>query len=204
MKVIGDLDFTNSLLSNMVIQPESDFPVDPIAGRIIFINKRVYICVEIVSGQPAWLALTNMINSYTHYASAGAKQWLVNHKLNTYDVHVQVYDADKKWVLPQEITVIDYNTVLIDFANNQTGTAVVIAENDDASSIVRPKYGFEYTPPNGIPLTEWVVPHNLGYMPIVRVFVGNSEILPESITHNTNNQTTITFTTPTLGIARFI
>jgi hypothetical protein len=50
----------------------------------------------------------------------------------------------------------------------------------------------------------WTVIHGLGYYPITRVFIGNQEVQPLSITHDSVNQTTIRFTTSQVGTAKFI
>ena len=53
--------------------------------------------------------------------------------------------------------------------------------------------------------TAWVVTHNLGYYPIVRVFLGtNLEIQPQTIIHDSIFQTTITFSSAQVGTAKFV
>lgn len=52
--------------------------------------------------------------------------------------------------------------------------------------------------------TSWTVNHNLGHRPLVTVYsVGGLEIEAE-VAHISNNQTVISFVTPTAGSARFV
>ena len=49
-----------------------------------------------------------------------------------------------------------------------------------------------------------VVTHNLGYNPIIRVFIGSQEVQPLSVIHDTIMQTTVTFSSPQTGTIRAI
>lgn len=61
--------------------------------------------------------------------------------------------------------------------------------------------------------TEWVITHNLGYYPIIRVYStatdGNdlwekrNELVPLQIIHNSTNQVTIVFTESKTGTVAF-
>jgi hypothetical protein len=51
---------------------------------------------------------------------------------------------------------------------------------------------------------SWVIPHALGRYPIVRIFIGNQEVQPETITFDTLDQVTVTFTTAQVGQAKLI
>jgi len=46
---------------------------------------------------------------------------------------------------------------------------------------------------------QWVVVHNLGYNPAVRIYQGSKEVQPKSIVHDSTSQLTITFDTPQSG-----
>jgi len=50
----------------------------------------------------------------------------------------------------------------------------------------------------------WVVDHNLGYYPIVRVFSGGFELIPTSIVHTSLNQVVISFNSGQVGQARLV
>lgn len=51
----------------------------------------------------------------------------------------------------------------------------------------------------------WVIDHNFGYYPVVRVYNStNTEIQPLSVVHTSLNQVIISFTSPQTGIARVV
>jgi hypothetical protein len=156
--------------------------------------------VDIGGGIPVWVPLTNEISTYVHNQSVAAAVWTINHNMNANTPGVQVYDSNSKMVIPDEITVLNNNTVTINMGVAMSGRAIVIQGAEDGN--LRPQYAFEYTQTNLA--TTWVVAHNLGYNPIVRVFIGNQEVQPQSIIHDSVNQVTITFSTPQVGIARCI
>lgn len=200
MKFYGDINMQQNELQQAVIQIETNFPSAPVPGRIVFKNQILYICIEIDSGTPVWVPLTNEIESYEFVQSASASTWNVNHNLNTSLPSVQVYGADNKVLFPDDIEIIDNNNVQLTFGQLLTGRAIILTGSQTGAA--RPSFAFEYT--QSEPSTTWVVVHNLGYIPVVRVFIGNDEVQPLSITHDSLFQTTITFSTPAVGIARFI
>jgi hypothetical protein len=120
--------------------------------------------------------------------------------MNTTLPSVQVYGADNKVVFPDDITIVDNNTVKVNFARAVTGRAIILSGTRSGSN--RPTYAYEHT--QTTLSNTWVVPHNLGYNPIVRIFVGNAEVQPMSIVHDSLFQCTISFTQQYVGIARLI
>lgn len=66
--------------------------------------------------------------------------------------------------------------------------------------------GSELIHTQGAASATWVVTHNFGYYPIVRVFSdfgnGLEEFIPEDIVHDSLNQVTITFIDPYDGEAK--
>jgi len=64
---------------------------------------------------------------YTHTQSSGSVTWTVVHNLGTNDVIVQIFDAPQgNVVIPNNIDIVDTNTVSVTFTAAQTGKAVVI------------------------------------------------------------------------------
>ena len=200
MKFYGNADLQNNEIRQAVMQAETDFPVPAVAGRIIFLQKRVYICAEILSGLPVWIPLTNEINTYMQTISTASTTWTITHNLQTMAPLVQIYNTDNLMVIPEEITIVDNNTVSITFGIAQNGTAVVMF--GDISGAAKPSYAYEWFQNSSS--TSWVITHGLGHYPIVRVYVNNEEVQPASIVHNSINQTTITFTTAQVGYATFL
>lgn len=201
MRSYGHLNLQDNELQQAVLQVEANFPAVPTVGRLVFKDLVLYICIEINSGTPVWIPLTNEIDSYEHIQSGSSNQWLVNHNLNTTLPSVQVYGPENKVIHPGEISIVDNNNVSISFGQPTTGRAIVLSGNKHGSQRSQTA-SFEYT--QTTPSAAWVVQHNLGYIPIVRIFVGNQEIFPKSITYSDNFQLTVLFDQAYVGNARLI
>lgn len=203
MKMFGNIQMQDTYVEKLAITTESAFPANPTVGRILFMNKIVYICVEIVSGLPVWVPLTKEVDTATMTVATedAATLWEFTHNLNTNSPLIQIYDtATNRAIFPDHIQVVDSNRVNLAFTEAQSGTAVAMFGSLIGSP--HPQYAFEFNQTTGS--TTWVVPHNLGHYPIVRVFIGNQEVQPLSIVHDSLNQTTITFSLPQIGYATFI
>lgn len=198
MKHFGDVALQSGCAA--ILKSETAFPSSPTAGRIVFVDKRVWICAELSGGQPIWVPLTNQIDTYLHTQQTSSDTWTITHNLNTGTPLVQVYDTTNKLVIPGDVEVTDNNNVSVTFGTAVSGRAIVMYGSITGSEV--PTYAFTYT--QTTLATTWVIPHNLGYYPIVRVFVGGDEIQPQSIVHDSLFQTTITFSTSRTGIARLI
>jgi len=202
MKSYGNINFQQNLAQQLAFEVETGFPTTPVVGRILFMNSRLYICIDLNSGTPIWIPLTNVINTYTYQQATPSYFWNINHNLDTSTPVVQAYSNDSPPVMliPDEVTVNDNNNVTISFGADQAGYAVVMYGDIDGA----PQSQYAYTYYQTSPSTTWTINHNLGYNPIVRVFVGTEEVQPLTVTFPTINQTIITFTTAQMGIARLI
>jgi hypothetical protein len=201
MKFHGDINLNDNEMQQMVMQLETNFPSSPIVGRMVYKGSRLYICVEINNGLPTWVPLTNEINTHTHVQTPSATSWNIEHNLQTNTPLVQVYEAvTGSQVIPDEITVIDSNNVTVSFGASVEGRATVMHGN--ITGAAKPTIAYEHYQTSSS--TTWVITHGLGYEPIVRVFVGNQEVQPDSIVHDSLNQVTITFSSAQTGFARLI
>lgn len=199
MRHLGNIDLTKNQLQNAALQTLTTFPTTPVVGQLAFVNSIVFICVT-AGSLPVWVPLTREITAYTHTQEAASVLWNVTHSLNTTSVNVQVFDGNNKVVLPSEVTTTGPNTLTIDFGSTQAGRAVVVTGHFDGN--VKPTYA--YTHYQSVANTTWSITHNLGYNPIIRVFIGTNEVQPSTIVHNSTNQVTITFSTPQVGYVRMI
>lgn len=201
MKFHGNIELQENEMQGMVLQLEGNFPAVPLAGRMVFRDKRLYLCAEVAAGIPAWIPLTNEIDTHIHTQDVAATTWTITHNLGTTTPLVQIFDAaTNAMIIPDEITITSNNVVTVTLSTAVTGRAVVMHGSITGST--KPVYAYTYTQESLA--SVWVVDHNLGYYPIVRVFIGNEEILPASIVHNTINQTTITFSSDQIGVAKFV
>lgn len=200
MKFFGTADLQQNFLKEAVLPLDTYFPATPVVGQIVFKDRILYICVEINAGVPIWVPLTNEITSYTHIQNTDSVTWVVNHPLNTAHVSVTVYDSSNRAVIPNEVTVNSASQVTVSFGTAAQGKVVVLTGQFDGTT--KPTYSYEHY--QTAPSTSWVIPHALSRYPIVRIFIGNQEVQPASITFDTLDQVTVTFTDPQVGQAKLI
>jgi hypothetical protein len=201
MKFFGDAHLQQNNLREAVIPLDTSFPTNPKVGQLAFTGRILYICVEIMAdGMPVWVPMTQEITAFTFVQSTESSTWVINHNLNTTSVSPTVYDELGRVVIPSEITVNSASQVTVDFGTPAKGKVVLVSGHFDGQ--LKPTYAFEFYQTN--PSTTWVVDHGLGRQPIVRVFVGNQEVQPETVTFDSMDTITITFSTPQVGQVKLI
>ena len=199
MKFYGDVDVGDNSIFNVVINDDGAFQSTPKVGRLTFNGRRLYICADIISGLPIWVPLTNEITTHVTNIEAPALTWTLTHNLATAAPIVQIYDEFQKTVIPDDMEILDSNTVKVTFSRLMAGMAVCVFGN--AEGVSRPRNS--YTATIATPTVEATVQHNLGYNPAITVYSGGVMIIPSSITHNSLFSTTIAFTDPITGSVRF-
>jgi len=199
MKHNGTIDLQGNLLKNITLETVVNFPATAKPGSFIFKDKRVMICVEIDNGVPFWVPLTNEVDTFIYTQAVAATTWTINHNLNSSNTIVQIIDGSGNHIVPDTI-VQTFDTTTVTFINAQAGRAILMLGSIEGSD--RPNFAYEQT--FSVASTTWVVPHTLGYYPAIRVFIGNAEVQPLSIVHDSLNQATITFSTPQTGMIRAI
>jgi hypothetical protein len=200
MKFFGSAELQQNHLSQAVIPLDTNFPDSPVVGQIVFTGMVLYICVQITSGLPVWVPLTQQLTAFNYSQTTASAEWVITHPLNTQSVQVQVFNSANQFIIPENITINSNTQVTIDFGNETTGSAVILTGVFDAQAM--PNYAFEFY--QTTPSTTWSITHNLGRFPVVRVFVGNEEVQPASITFNSINVVTLTFGTAVVGQAKLI
>ncbi len=201
MKYYGNINLNQNELQNAVLPLDTYFPANPKMGQLVFSSSKIlYICVDIQNGLPVWCPLTNIVDTFTYTQAIPAITWTIPHNLNSNNVQVQIFDGANRMVIPNEVTIVDKDTVQVEFGVNFAGRAVIQTGNLEGSRA--PDYGFEYVQTS--PATTWTINHNLGYYPIARVFIGNEEVQPLQIIHDSVNTTRILFTTPYVGLVKFM
>ena len=200
MKFYGDANLQQNELQNAVLPFETQFPVSPKVGQLAFVHATVYICVALDAGLPVWVPMTREISAFTWNQSSPSAEWTITHNMNTSSVQVQIFDGNNRVLIPDEIEVVSPNEVVVTLGTAIVGRAVVLTGYFDGN--VRPTYA--YTHYQASASTTWTIDHDLGYNPIIRIFVGNQEVQPTSINHDTVNQATITFSSPQAGYARLL
>lgn len=200
MKFYGNANLQQNELQNVVIPIEDGFPLNPKVGQLANVNRVLSICISIEDELPVWVPITREITLYTHTQDVADDVWTITHGLNTQGVQVQVFDNAGHMLIPDDIAIINSNTVEVTLATGIVGRAVILTGHNDG--IVKPTYSYVFYQQNAS--DTWVIVHNLGYNPIVRVFVGANEVQPQSITHDSVNEMTITFSQAVAGLAKLV
>lgn len=200
MKFYGEANLQKNYLREAVVPVDTDFPAVPVVGQFVFKNSVLYICISVTSGVPVWCPLTKEITVYTHTQSSSSASWSVSHGLNTRNVSVTVYDASDRVIIPNEITITGVDTLTVALSAATTGKVVVLTGHADGNTA--PVYAYEFLQTN--PSTTWTINHDLGRNPIVRVFIGNQEVQPQTVTFTTANTVVVTFSSPQVGYAKLI
>ena len=200
MKFYGNANLQQNQLQQAVIPIEEAFPASPKAGQLAFVNKILYICVDLTGGLPVWVPLTRELTLYSHSQNSASDTWTITHNLNTTAIQVQIFDTDDRVLIPDDILVSTAQQAVVSFNTPITGRAVVLTGHNDGNA--KPTYSFIHY--QTVSSSSWVVQHNLGREPIVRVFIGNQEVQPVSITHSTLNQLTVAFSQSYAGIVKLI
>lgn len=200
MKFYGHANLQQNELQNAVLSIETAFPAQPLVGQIAFVNSTVYICVSLAGNLPVWVPMTREITAYTHDQNSASNVWVITHNLNTTSIQAQIFDSLSRVIIPDEIEILSPNAIQVTVGSPIIGRAVVLTGHFDGN--VKPTYAYTYY--QSTASTTWVITHNLGYNPIVRVFIGTQEVQPVSISHDSIDQVTITFSTAQVGYARLI
>ena len=199
MKHYGNIDLNFNLLQNAVLPADSDFPANPVAGTILFKNKKMYICTEIAADLPVWVPLTQELNTHVHTQSSAATAWTITHNLNTATAFVQIYDTNGQMLFPDYIDDSVFNQVTVMFSSAQAGKAVVMLGSTSGSPRSLVAFSDTFTNSN-----VWVVTHGLGYFPEISVYVAGNLVQPVSIVNDSTTQTTITFSSSQTGEVRCV
>lgn len=199
MRFYGDLDVNENLIRNVVMNDDGAFQASPKVGRMVFNGKRLFICVEIVNGNPVWIPLTNEITTKTIRFDVAATTWTVTHNLNSSTPVVQIYDADNQQIIPDSITISTANVVTVTFSSAMAGYAVIVIGSEEGST----KPNTIYTQSVSTPTTSLTLNHNLGYYPIVSAYdINGVLVLPANVTQTSLFTTNLVFDVAFTGSIR--
>lgn len=194
MRFNGSIDLAGNEARRMNVEQVNNFPADATPGRVIFKEGRVLACVEISGGLPVWVPLTNSMSALVFDQETLSNTWTITHQFNSAVTMVQVLDENNRVIIPDDINLSVKNQVTVSFSIAVRGKVIVML--GDIEGTAKPNVAYEQTFTSS---TSWVINHGLGYEPIIRVFVGNQEVQPQSITHNSTIQATVTFSTAQAG-----
>lgn len=199
MQVFGNLDFLGKGKLVRPVLENGDFPANPTPGEFMLKDKKLYVCVELQGDLPYWVQLTQEINTYRHDQTVAALEWSIQHDLNTNIGLVQVYDANGKQIIPEDIDCSNQNVTTVTFPVPTAGVAMFMV--GDSLGGVQPNTAYTQNFSN---LSTWIVTHNLGYNPLITCVVNGYVVQPQSILHDSTMQTTITFSAAQTGSVRCV
>ena len=201
MDFYGNIDLLNKgYLQQASLDTEGDFPSAPQTGRIAFVGGVVYVCASIQDSIPIWVPLTNEIGCYVWTQDTAAQTWNITHPLNSTFVLVQTFDGTCRMFIPSNIQINSPTSITVTCGTAQAGRATIVTGSLDGS--VPPVYTLEYT--QTTPASTWTITHNLGYLPIVRVFIGTAEVQPAAINFPDNNTVVVSFLDAQMGTVKLI
>jgi hypothetical protein len=199
MRFNGHIDLAGNSLQRVNFEEVENFPTNPTPGRTIFKDGRVQICISISGGIPIWIPLTQELTSFVHDQTELSSVWVIAHPFNHALPTVQIVDENSFVITPNEIDLSVINEVTVTFGTAIRGKAVLTLGALDG--LPKPAFAFEQAFTSQ---TTVVVNHALGYEPITRIFIGQYEVQPLTLVHNSTTQLTITFATAQTGVVRCI
>ena len=133
MRKLGNLDLVGNYLKNVTLTPVTEWPAQPKVGAFVNYRNRIYLCTELegTDGLPIYVPVTSTVSTYLHNQVLASDTWVIQHGLNYGQPVVFVYDLDNNTVMPDEIEVVDANTVIAKFSMAVAGRAIVMCATDN-------------------------------------------------------------------------
>lgn len=192
MKSLGNINLMGNQLRNVSLENKNEYPTAPSIGALEMIQKRLMLCVSLDQGVPFWLPMSQELSEYRHAQSPASNSWVIEHNLNTSTPVVQVY-VDGQIVTPDEIIIIDPNTINVTFLQPQLGTATLLSGSPFGIPATNPVVTQVFAA-----ATSWTLQHNLGRQPMVRIYSNGVEVQPAELTV-TDTDVTVSFGTLSVG-----
>lgn len=199
MKHNGSFDFGSAgFVNRLAIRPVTEIPADVKTGEVLFINRRVMMCVAI-DDAPVLLPLSQELDIFRFDTGSPALEWVINHNLNSARVFVQLFDENGKIINADDIDCSTKNKVVVKWATPQAGTAMLMLGETIGTAKIDYAFVQDFTDQS-----VWTVNHNLGYRPQITCIVGNYIEQPLSIDQTDINKAVITWASAKSGSARCV
>jgi len=145
MDFYGNINLKDNEMQQLVFEQETSFPVDAVAGSIVFKDNALYMCVALNVADPIWIPLTATIDTYIHEQSATATTWTITHNLGEENVILQVYDDSNQMIIPDTVTPTDTNEIVMTFNIATAGRAIIMFGDEipaNGIGIIDPQSGW--------------------------------------------------------------
>lgn len=175
MKFLGNVDLLGNKLKSAALENLNEYPVNPTVGSFSMIQKRLMLCIDTGNDAqnplPMWMPMSSEVQMFKHSQSQSASTWVVEHNLNDATPVFQIYDAAGNIFTPDEVVIVDANTLSISLLAAMTGSVTVLSGTQFGSPALTPVKTQVYAA-----ATSWNMVHNLGRVPGVRVYVSGAEV----------------------------
>lgn len=118
----NDLSLQGSLI---MAKNETEFPLNPAIGTMIIKDQCLYAYI-VIGGMETWYPFSTRTNSFIYTQGVPSSSWTIVHNLGSTDVWYQVRDSNDALVIVGS-TIIDEDTIRLDFTQAIAGTAVIVA-----------------------------------------------------------------------------
>jgi len=122
----GNINLKDNEMQQLVFEQETSFPVDAVAGSIVFKDNALYMCVALNVADPIWIPLTSSIDTYVHEQTSTATTWTITHNLGEENVILQVYNDSNEMIIPDTVTPTDTNEIVMTFNTAIAGRAIIM------------------------------------------------------------------------------
>lgn len=121
LTITGDLVVLGSsqAISAENVSAETD-GLEPVSGT------NVQEVIESIATAMASLTEQEMVKAYEHVQLQPQRTWTINHNQNTRRVQVSIWDFSDELVYADTVTLVDGNTVIIEYNTPVTGRAVLM------------------------------------------------------------------------------
>ena len=192
MQVLATLDMRGNMIQSMSLENLTEFPAVPRIGSLNMIQKRLMLCIDLGSNAqdpvPFWLPMSSEVQMFKFNQPVAATNWIVEHNLNNPTPVFQVYDADGEIFTPNAVVIVDANTLSIEVLTPMQGSVTVLSGTMFGTPAMSPVIKQEF----GV-ATSWSLTHNLGRVPVVRVYVNGAEV--QASVSATDTRVTVDFGT---------
>lgn len=175
MKVLGNVNMLGNKIQSMSLENKTEYPAKPTIGSLEMIQKRLMLCVDVGNNPqeplPVWIPQSSEVQMFRFNQPTNSTTWLVEHGLNNSTPVFQIYDVNGHIFTPDEVVIVDENTLSITLNTPMQGSVTVLSGTMFGTPALSPVLSQKFTAS-----TKWDLAHNLGRIPTVRIYVNGAEV----------------------------
>lgn len=175
MKCLGNVNMLGNKIQSMSLENKNEYPATPRIGSLELIQKRLMLCIDVGTNPleplPVWVPQSSEVQMFRFSQPTNSTTWTVEHGLNNAAPVFQIYDANGHIFTPDEVVIVDANTLSISLNTPMKGSVTVLSGtmfgSPALSTVMSQKFAAS---------TKWELAHNLGRVPAVRIYVNGAEV----------------------------